>query len=535
MIIVAYCRYSSENQRDGYSIEAQTRAITEWAKAAGHTIKRFYVDEARSATNDDRAEFQRMVADAASGTFQAVVVHKLDRFARDRYDSAVYKHKLKQFGVRVISVLEPLDDSPEAVMMEAVLEGMAEYFSKNLAREVSKGKKETALKAQHNGGSIPYGFTIDKDRHYIPIEEEAAVVREIFKRVDGGSTLVDVTRWAVAQGYRTRRNTAFNLSFIRSMLRSPIYIGTYSYGRRSTSGREPIVFENCIPAIVEPALFYRVNDMLSKRARGPKQRQKEEDYLLTGYLYCGICGAHLFGFKSKQKYKDKEYVAYWYRCSHRSSHRMEPGTERCKLKGVHKEEIETFVIESIKAKLFGEDSINWIVAELGKRIKARATAPTAAQLSAYQEELKKLSGQRERLLDLYLSGGLDKELYAKKSDELYSRIEFLTQEVAKLSVPSIEVSAERIRSALKAFNDSANADSVEYKKRLLSTFVDSVVLSNEEVIINYKVTIPGWSSSSDSFVRKANHALACFILRTKYPRWAIVAKDYSQGVPELVA
>jgi len=123
MDLLAYCRYSSENQRDGYSIEAQVRAIKEWAAREGHTIRKFYIDEAKSGTTDDREEFQKMIAESAGSGCKGVVVHKLDRFARDRYASAVYRHKLKENGLRVISVLEPLDDSPESIMMEAVLEG----------------------------------------------------------------------------------------------------------------------------------------------------------------------------------------------------------------------------------------------------------------------------------------------------------------------------------------------------------------------------------------------------------------------------
>src|SRR5690554_2580811 len=98
MRAVAYCRFSSEQQRDGYSIEAQKRAIDDYCAREGYTLIDYYVDEARSATNDDRAAFQAMIADSSSKRFQAVIVHKLDRFARDRYDSAIYKKKLKDNG-----------------------------------------------------------------------------------------------------------------------------------------------------------------------------------------------------------------------------------------------------------------------------------------------------------------------------------------------------------------------------------------------------------------------------------------------------
>ena len=135
MDLLAYCRFSSEAQRDGYSIEAQVRAINEWAAREGHTIRKFYIDEARSGTSDDREEFQKMIAESAGSGCKGVVVHKLDRFARDRYASAVYRHKLKENGLRVISVLEPLDDSPESIMMEAVLAASKSESDRNRGRQ----------------------------------------------------------------------------------------------------------------------------------------------------------------------------------------------------------------------------------------------------------------------------------------------------------------------------------------------------------------------------------------------------------------
>ena len=106
MKVVAYCRYSSENQRDGYSIEAQMRAINDFCKKEGHELINTYIDEARSGTSDNREAFQQMIEDSSKKVFGAIVVHKLDRFARDRYDSAIYKKKLKDNGVRLISVLK---------------------------------------------------------------------------------------------------------------------------------------------------------------------------------------------------------------------------------------------------------------------------------------------------------------------------------------------------------------------------------------------------------------------------------------------
>ena len=163
--VVAYARFSSDNQREE-SIDAQLRAIRQYCQQHDYILLDTYVDEARSATTDDRPAFQQMVKDSASGDWSAVIVHKLDRFSRNRYDSAIYKKQLKDNGVHVESVLERLDDSPESVILESLLEGMSEYYSKNLAREVMKGKHETALQCKHNGGQPPYGLMGKKDGTY---------------------------------------------------------------------------------------------------------------------------------------------------------------------------------------------------------------------------------------------------------------------------------------------------------------------------------------------------------------------------------
>lgn len=131
---VLYARFSSDNQREE-SIEAQLCAIHEYCERKGIVILHEYCDRAKSATTDNRPEFLQMISDAKNDEFDFVIVHKLDRFSRNRYDSAHYKKELKKAGVSVLSVLENLGDSPESIILESVLEGMSEYYSKNLARE----------------------------------------------------------------------------------------------------------------------------------------------------------------------------------------------------------------------------------------------------------------------------------------------------------------------------------------------------------------------------------------------------------------
>ncbi len=180
MKVAAYARFSSDNQRDE-SIDAQLRAIHEYAEKKGFTVVAEYTDRAKSATTDNREAFQQMIADSELGKFDGVIIHKLDRFARNRYDSAIYERRLKNNGIHLFSVVENLDDSPESIILESLLEGMAEYYSKNLAREVRKGLNENALKCRHNGGTPPLGYDVDNETKTYIINQQEGSTPKIVK------------------------------------------------------------------------------------------------------------------------------------------------------------------------------------------------------------------------------------------------------------------------------------------------------------------------------------------------------------------
>ena len=159
---VIYARYSSDNQREE-SIEGQIRECTEYAVRNDMTILTSYIDRALSARTADRPEFQRMIHDSEKGLFDVVLVWKLDRFSRDRYDSAHYKRILKKNGVRVISARENISEGPEGIILESMLEGYAEYYSAELSEKIQRGQKENALKCRSNGGNIPLGYVVGSE------------------------------------------------------------------------------------------------------------------------------------------------------------------------------------------------------------------------------------------------------------------------------------------------------------------------------------------------------------------------------------
>ena len=206
---VLYARFSSDNQRSE-SIDAQIRAMQAYCKHNNIMIVDTYIDEAKSATTAQRPSFQRMIADSKLGMFNIILVHKLDRFARNRYDSAVCKRELKKNGVSVYSVLENLDSSPESIMLESVLEGMSEYYSQNLAREVMKGLKETALQCKHTGGQPPLGYDVEPDTRKLTVnekekEKEAEAVRFIFSMYADGKGYSEILDTLHQKGCKTKK------------------------------------------------------------------------------------------------------------------------------------------------------------------------------------------------------------------------------------------------------------------------------------------------------------------------------------------
>jgi site-specific DNA recombinase len=183
--VAIYARYSSHNQREE-SIEAQVRACRDYALRKNLQVVAVYSDSAKSGVTAQRSEFLRMLKESEDKRFKYLLVHKLDRFSRDKYDAVTFKRKLKINGVTLLSVTENLDNSPESIMLESCLEGMAQYYSANLAREVMKGMKESAYKCTHLGGKPPLGYDVGPDRKYIVNETEARIVRLIFEQYASG-------------------------------------------------------------------------------------------------------------------------------------------------------------------------------------------------------------------------------------------------------------------------------------------------------------------------------------------------------------
>lgn len=294
MRAVAYARFSSDNQREE-SIEAQIMDIKKYALKNNITVLREYVDEAISGRTFERKSFKRMIEDAKKNMFDLILVHKVDRFARNRYDAAIYKSILKKHNIKIKYVMQPIDDSPEGNLMEGILESFAEYYSENLANEVMKGLKINAKKAQFNGGYPPLGYDIAEDKTYIINEREARIVREIFDLYLDGIGYKKIADILNNKGYKNKRGKPFVFNSIPTILKNDKYCGIYTYNKTSRkykNGRrnlkkynkdEDIIrVEDGIPKIISKEKFNTAQQEIKKRTKSRGKKIAVREYILSG-------------------------------------------------------------------------------------------------------------------------------------------------------------------------------------------------------------------------------------------------------------
>lgn len=277
MKAVIYARYSSDNQREE-SIEGQLRECMEFASRAEIDVIGNYIDRALTAKTDNRPEFQRMIKDSYKHAFDCIIVWKLDRFSRNRYDSAHYKALLRKNGVKVVSAMESISEGSEGILLESVLEGMAEYYSAELAEKVVRGMKENTLKGLHNGGQVTFGYKINEERRFERDEVNAPIVNEIFNMYADGKTVKQIVNYLDSKQIRTSRGGKINFNAVQRMLSNRRYIGEYKF--------RDVVMPHAIPALVPDDLFEKVQKKLVKNKKAPAQRKAEDEYLLTLNVIC---------------------------------------------------------------------------------------------------------------------------------------------------------------------------------------------------------------------------------------------------------
>lgn len=466
MKAVIYARYSSDNQREE-SIEGQLRECTAYCKKNDITILRTYIDRAMSAKTDHRPDFQRMIKDSAKGLFDVIIVWKLDRFARNRYDSAHYKAQLRKYGVKVLSATENISDGPEGIILESMLEGMAEYYSAELSEKVIRGHTENALKCKYNGGTLTYGFTIDKDKCYQIDPRTAPVVLEAFTRYDKGATMKDIMDYLMENGVTTVRGRKIDLNFIARMLKNRKYIGEYSYRNIVTPGG--------IPAIVPQDLFDRVQKRLEANKKAPARHKAEDDYLLTTKLFCGTCGAMMVGESGTSASKGRKY--HYYRCVNTKKQK----NCNAKHKSIRKLPIENAVVNAVMAKVLDDNFVEYI-ADTVMEIQTRESSVLPA--------LRKQMEETERGITNMLNAiqmGIINASTKQRLDELEERKKDIELQIIQEEMKRPKLTREDVVYWICRFRN-LDVSKLEERRRLIDSFVNSVTVFDDYLLItfNYK-------------------------------------------------
>lgn len=453
MNIVIYARYSSDKQSE-QSIEGQLNTCYEFAKRNNYTILGEYIDRALSGKTDSRPEFLKMVADSSKKQFQGVLVYQLDRFARNRYDSATYKVKLKKNGVRVLSARENISDDASGILVEGLLESMAEYYSVELFQKVQRGMKINAEKCLYNGGTVPLGYKII-DKKYCINAETAPVVKRIFEMYADGSTVAEIANYLNKRQIKTATGASFNKNSLHCLLKNKKYIGVYIYDKQEV--------ENGVPRIVSDELFNEVAYKLAKNRKAPARARAKVEYFLTTKLFCGHCKSLMTGFSGTSK-TGKKYN--YYGCNTARN-------KKCAKKNVAKLELENHVVNKCR-KLLTDKNISVIAKEVAALCEQESNNP---ELKRLRNAVKKNEKQTMNLMESLKICEIEsvKQSIFEELAKMDTQKKDLIKAVAKEEVQKVGLEKRDIVFFLTQLK-KGDINDVKYRRTLINIFVNAIYL-----------------------------------------------------------
>lgn len=490
-----YVRVSTEEQaQEGQSIAAQLKALREYAAGHGLAVAAEFVDEGASARTSDRPQFQRMIALARQQPrpFDVILVHKTDRFARNREDAVVYKSLLRrECGMEVIAILEPFDDSPTGRLLEGILEVMAEFYSLNLAQEVLKGQRERARQGR-SVGPAPIGYAKGPDGRYQPDPATAPLVRWLYATYAAGESglrllAAELEREGPGRFGPAAARYRWTPAFVRRILTNPVYTGTYTWfvrdasaGRRARDPSEWVVVENAHPPLVDRETFARVGQLL--QSRHGVRRTVAADYLLRGLVRCLDCGGSMIRYACQWQSRGGRRVVPSLLCSAYSHHR------RCYRNLVPMAAVEAAVLDRLGVILR---------AAVRPEQVAAAPQPAAAgggERDRLQRQLAALAQRQQRLLAAYELGALTlAELQARRDRLLAEQQQVLAQQ-ARLPAPAPPAAADlqaAVRTRLAAILAAATDPDLPLgaRRQALAAVVRQVACSRRAGLIRITLQI----------------------------------------------
>lgn len=384
-------------------------------------------------------------------------MYTLDRFARNRYDSAIYKAKLKRNGVKIFYAKQPMPDTPEGIILESVLEGYAEYYSENLARSIKRGMKENALHGIAMGSPV-LGYKIGNDRQYEIDPVGAKAVRTIFTMYAEGKSKTQIVNWLNEHGFKTSRGNAFNKNSLSRILRNDKYIGVYRY--------DDVVLEDAVPPIIDKTLFDKVQATFRHNYTARAKAKAIEDYLLTTKVFCGHCGEPMVGESGTSK---TGKVHHYYKCVNRKR------KHNCEKKVEKKEWLERTVVEFTVQQVLTDENIEKISTRAMELIEKELQDTSV--LIGLQERLKETNKRIKNLMSA-IEQGIITPTTKERLEELEEERRDLEGQIAREEMKKPLLTKERIMYWLESFK-RGDIEDVEYQRRIIDTLVNSVYVYDD--------------------------------------------------------
>lgn len=449
-------RYSSAGQSE-QSIEGQRTVCMAFAEREGYKVVKEYIDRATSASHDThkRKAFLDMIADSLKGTFDTVIVYKLDRFARNRHEAALYRDKLKSNGVNLVSASEPIAEGAAGILMEGLLESMAEYYSAELREKVRRGLDESLKKRKFLGGPVPLGYQVE-DSHLVVNPEEARIVKELFQRIADGATFKEVSSWMKSQGFLNRKGAAYSVTTLSRMCRSKRYMGYYVYRDIEEPGW-------CEP-IIDEELFWRTQKVIDSH----RCKRHKNDFLLSGLVFCGHCGTRMDG-ESGTSATGRTY--YYYKCNKAKR------KDGCAKKTVRAGDLEDAVIKRC-VEMLDDSMIDAVTFAVMDAFEERmAQDDTVERLEA---RLKDVNRSIDNAVNAVLAG-VSPELFAAKLEELQAEKGQLEEDIEDAKARRQTVTDDMVRRYLYQIKAKcSDSDQEKARRFMVRTFVKRIELFDED-------------------------------------------------------
>lgn len=502
MKVCLYARVSSEKQDTDLSLSAQLRALRAYAETRGYEVAREFVDEAETGRTTARPAFKEMIAVARrpQKPFQAILVWKFSRFARNREDSIVFKALLRKNGVQVISINEPSEDTPTGRLMEAIIESLDEFYSANLGEEVMRGIMESASRGFFVSGTVPYGYKRikvrdgAKDRSKLDIEPtQAPIVKRAFDEVLCGNGLKEICKGLNHDGIPGPRGKSWCVTSLWQVITNEVCTGTLIWGKHSRNKKDmvPIRVENAWPPIIDYNEFYKVQDLLASRAPSKVHPKRvSSQYLLSGLVKCGACGKALIG----QEAKSGQFA--YYVCGNL----LKKGAGSCKTGYLNARKFERRVIDEIMANVLNEPNLCEMLKLISEEEES-VSLESHSRLKIVCTELADVERKLEAMYDALESRSFTFEDLAPRIKQLRSQQSQLETAKSELDQPLSDQRVRRID--LKTLIDySTDMGQVLHdgklgeQKAVFRAFVEGIKVLGDTIEIEYRFPIPDWQKET---------------------------------------